>query len=104
MMALTDSPHTGNFVATDRSRSTPSEDINLKSSDRTIDEGGGTQNDSNWTSAAYSSAKVVIDVVKESSDVFPPLKSVASGLAALLKHYDVRCLAPIQSTILTVSL
>jgi len=40
-------------------------------------------------SAAYSSTKVVIDVVKESSDVFLPLKSVASGLAALLKHYDV---------------
>jgi len=55
-------------------------------------------------SAAYSSAKVVIDVVKESSDVFPPLKSVAGGLASVLKHYDVWCLPPIPSTILTTAL
>jgi hypothetical protein len=28
--------------------------------------------------------------VKESSDVFAPLKSVAGGLSAVLKYYDVR--------------
>ena len=44
---------------------------------------------SSWKSTAYASAKVVIDVVKESSDVFPPLKSVVGGLAAILKHCDV---------------
>ena len=60
-------------------------------------------NESSWMSAAYSSTKVVIDVVKESSDVFPPLKSVASGLAALLKHYDVRSLSQISPTILTIA-
>ena len=81
--------HTGKFVLTDRTRSTPSEDRNLGSSDRTFDEGVKTHNEPSWMSAAYSSAKVVIDVVKESSDVFPPLKSVAGGLAAILKHYDV---------------
>ena len=37
----------------------------------------------------YASANVVIDVAKESSDVFPPLKSVVGGLSAVLKHYDV---------------
>ena len=42
----------------------------------------------------YASAKVVIDVVKESSDVFPPLKSVASGLSAILKHCDVCSISP----------
>ena len=77
-------PNAGNSVVTDLDRSIPSED-----KCRTIDQGGATQNKLNWVSAAYSSTKVVIDVVKESSDVFPPLKSVASGLAALLKHYDV---------------
>ena len=76
----------------------------MESSDRTFDEGAETQNQSSWMSAAYSSTKVVIDVVKESSDVFPPLKSVASGLAALLKHYDVQSLSPIPSTILTIAL
>ena len=75
----------------------------MESPDHTFDEGAETQNGSSWMSAAYSSAKVVIDLVKESSDVFPPLKSVASGLAAVLKHYDVRSLSPIQSTILTIA-
>ena len=92
--------HTGNFVVTDRTRSTPSEDKNLESSDRTFDQGA----ESSWKSTAYSSTKVVIDVIKESSDAFPPLKSVASGLAAVLKHYDVRSLSSIQSTILTIAL
>ena len=82
--------HTGSFVVADRTRSTPSEDKKSESSGRTFNEGPETQNESSWMTAAYSSTKVVIDVVKESSDVFPPLKSVASGLAAVLKHYDVR--------------
>lgn len=43
-------------------------------------------------------------MVKESSDVFPPLKSVVSGLAAVLKHYDVRSLSLIPFTILTIIL
>jgi len=72
----------------------------LKSPDHTFDEGAATQNESSWTSAAYSSTKVVLDVVKESSDVFPPLKSVASGLAAILKHYDVWPLSLILSPVL----
>ena len=42
----------------------------------------------------YASAKMVIDVVKESSDVFPPLQSVASGLSVILKHYDVCSTSP----------
>jgi len=96
--------HTGNPTATDRTRSAPSEGENLESSDHTPDEGAETQNESSWMSAAYLSTKVVIDVVKESSDVFPPLKSVASGLAAVFKHYDVRSLSLIPSAILTTAL
>ena len=49
-------------------------------------------------STAYVSAKVVIDLVKESSDVFPSLKSTASGLSAILKHCDV-CIACALSSI-----
>ena len=81
--------HTDNFLVTDPTGSTPNEDENLESLNHTPDEGAETQTGPNWMSAAYSSTKVVIDVVKESSDVFPPLKSVASGLAAILKHCDV---------------
>ena len=103
-MTLTRSPHNpGSVVVIGHTRSTPSEDKHLESSDHTFDEGAATQNESSWIAAAYSSTKVVIDVVKESSDVFPPLKSVAGGLAAVLKHYDVWFLSPIQFTILTIA-
>ena len=35
-------------------------------------------------------AKMLLDIAKESSDVFPPLKSCLGGINALIKHYDVR--------------
>ena len=76
----------------------------MESSDHAFDERATTQNKPSWLSAAYSSAKVVIDVVKESSDVFPPLKSVAGGLAAILKHCDVGRLPSIPPTILIIPL
>jgi len=62
----------------------------VKLSSYAVDPSAAYENKSNWKSTAYASAKVVIDVVKESSDVFTPLKSVAGGLSAVLKHYDVR--------------
>ena len=40
-------------------------------------------------STPQASAGLVIDVLKESSDVYTPLKSVAGGLSAILKYYDV---------------
>ena len=33
---------------------------------------------------------MLLDVAKESSDWFPPLKSCLGGINALIKHYDVR--------------
>ena len=45
---------------------------------------------SNWGSTAYATTKLAINLVKESADVFPPLKSVAGGLSAILDHCDVR--------------
>ena len=47
------------------------------------------ENKSNWKSTLYAGGKVALDLVKESSDVFTPLKSVAGGLSAVLKYYDV---------------
>ena len=48
------------------------------------------ENKSNWKSTLYAGPKVAVDLVKESSDVFTPLKSVAGGLSAALRYYDVR--------------
>ena len=105
MTPLTTLPHdTGDSVVKDLARSTPREDDRLESPDRTIDQGAANQNKPSWMSSAYSSTKVAIDVVKESSDVFPPLKSVAGGLAVVLKHYDVMSLSSIPATTLTIAL
>ena len=104
-MTLISSPrNAGNYIVVDHTRSISREDEGAKSPDRTIDEGAVNQNEPSWMSTAYSSTKVVIDVVKESSDVFPPLKSVAGGLAALLKHCDVRSLSLIPPTFLVIAL
>ena len=43
----------------------------------------------NWKSTLYAGTKIAIDVVKETSDAFTPLKSVAGGISAVLKYYDV---------------
>ena len=33
--------------------------------------------------------KILLNVVKDSADWFPPLKSALSGVSALIKHYEV---------------
>ena len=33
--------------------------------------------------------KILLDIAKESSDWFPPLKSALDGVSALIKHYEV---------------
>ena len=35
------------------------------------------------------SAKILLDIAKESADWFPPLKSALGGVSALIKHYEV---------------
>ena len=61
----------------------------MKLSDYTVDPTPAYEKKSNWKSTAYATAELAVEVVKESSDVFTPLKSVAGGLSAILKHYDV---------------
>jgi hypothetical protein len=63
----------------------------VKLSSRIVDPTAAYENKANWKSTLHASAGLVIDVLKESSDAFTPLKSVAGGLSAILKHYDVRC-------------
>ena len=60
-----------------------------KSSDHTVDPGAEPDSKSDWKSTAYAAAELAINLVKESSDVFPPLKSVMGGLSAILDHCDV---------------
>ena len=55
-----------------------------------VDPTASSQNKSNLKSTVHASAGLFIDVLKESSDVCTPLKSVAGGLCAVLKYYDVR--------------
>lgn len=33
--------------------------------------------------------KILLDIAKESSDWFPPLKAALGGVNALIKHYEV---------------
>ena len=61
-----------------------------KPSSPTVDPTVAHENKPDWKSTLHASAGLVIDVVKESSDAFTPLKAVAGGLSAILKHYDVR--------------
>jgi len=77
--------------ASDRLISVPGVDGGgpVKLSGYVFDPSAAYESKSNWGSTAYASTKLAIDVVKESSDVFTPLKSVAGGLSAVLKHYDV---------------
>jgi hypothetical protein len=44
--------------------------------------------DSAWQTA-YSTARMVIGIAKESSDMFLPLKTVVGALSVLIKNYDV---------------
>ena len=54
-----------------------------------VDPTAAYQNESNSKSTVHASAGLFIDVLKESSDVCTPLKSVAGSLCAVLKYYDV---------------
>ena len=48
----------------------------------------GSSKESGWRTA-YDAAKMAIEIAKESSDMFPPLKAVAGVLSVLVKNYDV---------------
>lgn len=62
----------------------------VKLSNYIVDPTAAYENKLDWKSTLHASAGLAIDLVKESSDVFTPLKSVAGGLSAILKHYEVQ--------------
>ena len=75
-----------------------------KSSDHAVDPSAASVKESDWKSTAYTTTKLAINLVKESSDVFPPLKSVMGGLSAILDHCDVRYTQIVPPMILTAVL
>ena len=48
------------------------------------------KDESGWKSTAVSAAKLFLRTVERASDAFPPLKSVAGGLCAILDNCEVR--------------
>ena len=49
------------------------------------------ENRPDWRSPASSSAKLVLQAVRDSADAFPPLKSVVGSLCSILENCEVRC-------------
>ena len=62
-------------------------------------------NNRNLKSLAFSGAKSILRGVRESADVFGPLKSVAGGLCFILENYEVQSspLHPILATLTGLS-
>ena len=56
-------------------------------SDIALNESGSSKE--SWKTA-YGTAKIAIETLKESSDLFLPLKAVVGALSVLVKNYDVR--------------
>ena len=83
--------NTGRHSISDRIRSVfrTGHGQNSKLSKHTIDPSAIDKDKSERKSSVYATTKLAIEMVKESSDVFPPLKSVAGGLSAILNHCDV---------------
>ena len=59
-------------------------------SEHTVNPSAMDENESNRESTPYSATKLVTNLVEESADAFPPLKSVVGSLSAIVDHCDVR--------------
>ena len=66
------------------------QDEQSKHPENTVEPSATDESGSDWKSTAYATTKLAINLVKESADAFPPLKSAMGGLCAVLDHYDVR--------------
>ena len=92
----TSSCNTDPDTVSDQILSIPGEDQGSlpKSSDDAAGSGATPGRTSDWKSTTYAATKLAINLVKESSDAFPPLKSVVGGLSAILDHCDIRSICP----------
>ena len=85
------SPRVKNLGALAASTSAVALSIGSPSCDPTntaLDEPGSSK-ESCW-GTAYEAAKIAVDIAKESSDMFLPLKAVVGALSVLINNYDVR--------------
>ena len=48
----------------------------------------GSSGESGWKTA-YAGARMAVEIAKESSDMFLPLKAIVGALAVLIKNHDV---------------
>ena len=64
-------------------------DKRSKPSEHAVKPSATHENGSNRKPTAYSTTNLAINVVEESADAFPPLKSVVGSLSAILDHCDV---------------
>ena len=62
------------------------------------------ENKSSWKSTAFASAKLLLHGVRDTSDAFGPLKSVAGGLCFILENCEVRLSPAYTVTTLTRAL
>ena len=62
-------------------RDTPSDGANVRG------------RDTGWQTA-YTAAKMAVEIAKESSDMFLPLKAVVGAISVLIKNYDVSVSCP----------
>ena len=64
-------------------------DVANANSERVEQGAAADENRSDWKSTVSASAKFLLREVRDSSDAFGPLKSVASGLCFFLENYEV---------------
>jgi hypothetical protein len=61
---------------------------NHEPDDTPSDETAVQERDTGWQTA-YAAVRMAIEITKESSDMFLPLKAVVGAISVLIKNYDV---------------
>jgi hypothetical protein len=61
--------------------------------DTSSDSSNARGRDTGWQTA-YTAAKMAVEITKESSDMFLPLKAVVGAISVLIKNYDVSVSCP----------
>ena len=63
----------------------------------------GQERGTGWQTA-YAAAKIAVEIAKESSDMFPPLKAVLGAVSVLITNCDVSASRPRTKHPLSLSL
>ena len=57
--------------------------------DETSSDGAAVREKGTGWQMAYGAARMAVEIAKESSDMFPPLKAVVGAVSILIRNYDV---------------